>query len=201
MAKAIVVERDGKTSTFAFTKVDRAKLYGRRRRVALDPAGEPCTRAALNEDGSLILRPGMTAQGYFDENQRWLPLKDLVGLDAEGKALEVKPSTLGEPVPLKGPLPAQDLLEVRVSSVYALDPESLDEGLRAELAAGALFRFPFNYRPGWEAGEAWLVANMEGDAFALVGGRVAPEWCEPKVLAPLEGDDEDLDDELDFEMF
>lgn len=200
MAKAIVVERNGKTSTFGFNKVDRSKLYGRRRRVALDPAGEPCTRAALNEDGSLILRPGMMAQGYFDENQRWLPQKDLVGLDARGEPLEQRPSTLGEEVSLDGPLPPQRLLEVRVQSVYALEPESVDEGLRGELADGAIFRFPFNYRPGWDDGEAWLVANVDGDFFALVGGRVVPEWCEPRVLPEIAGDD-DFGDELDFDMF
>ncbi len=63
MAKAIVVEHEGAVSSFAFNKIDRSRLYGRRRRVALDPAARPCTRAALTDDGALLLRSGMTAQG------------------------------------------------------------------------------------------------------------------------------------------
>lgn len=200
MAKAIVVERDGETSTFAFSKIDRSKLYGRRRRVALDPSGQPCTRAALNEDGSLILRQGMTAQGYFDDTQRWVPQAELVGLDPAGEALAVHPSTLGEEVPLGDPIDVREFLEVRVQSVYALDPEGCAPGLRADLESGKIFRFPFNYRPGWDSGFGYLVANMEGLLFAVVGARVEPEWCSPNVLPEL-GEDEDFSDELDFEMF
>jgi hypothetical protein len=66
MAKSIVVDRGGAVSSFDFTKVSRSKLYGRRRRMALDPSGRACTRASLTADGSLLILAGMTAQGYFD---------------------------------------------------------------------------------------------------------------------------------------
>ncbi len=201
MAKAIVVEYQGAASSFAFTKIDRSKLYGRRRRVALDPSAQPCTRASLTEDGGLLLRVGMTAQGYFDEEERWIPHKSLVGLDAEGEALEAHPSTLGEPVPLSGPVEAREVLDLRVQSVYALVPEELAPGLRQELEAGAIYRFRFNYRSGWEEGEAFLVANLEGDFFALTGAKTEPEWCAPNALLEPLGEDEDFGDELDFEMF
>lgn len=200
MAKAILVERQGKVSSFAFNKIDRSRLYGRRRRVALDPSSQPCTRAALTDDGSLLLRVGMTAQGYFDESGRWIPHKALVGLGPDGQPLEVKPSTLGEPVPLEGPVAVEELLDLRVQAVYLLAPEELDAGLRDDLAAGRIFRFRFNYRPGWDDGEAHLIANAEGDVFALTGTRVPPEWAAPNALLPL-GDEEDFGDELDFEMF
>ena len=201
MAKAIVVEHQGVVSSFSFSKIDRSRLYGRRRRVALDPSAQACTRAALTDDGSLLLRLGMTAQGYFDEQQRWIPHKDLVGLDSAGNPLEVQPSTLGEPVPLAGPIAATELLDVRVQTVYLLDPEELGPALQEELRAGAIYRFRFNYRPGWESGEAYLLANLDGDFFALAGPRVSPEWCAPSALLELGGDDEDFGDELDFEMF
>lgn len=200
MAKAIVVEHQGVASSFAFNKIDRSKLYGRRRRVALDPSAQPCTRAVLTEDG-LLVRQGMTAQGYFDENQRWIPQKDLVGLGETGEPLEQRPSTLGDPVPLAGPIPPEEFLDVRVQAVYLLTPEELDPELRERLLAGDIFRFPFNYRPGWESGEAYILANTEGDFFVLTGARSLPEWCAPNALLDPLAEDEDFGDELDFEMF
>lgn len=200
MAKAIVVEHQGVASSFAFNKIDRSKLYGRRRRVALDPSAQPCTRAVLTEDG-LLVRQGMTAQGYFDENQRWIPQKDLVGLSETGEPLEQRPSTLGDPVPLAGPIPPEEFLDVRVQAVYLLTPEELDPELRERLLAGDIFRFPFNYRPGWESGEAYILANTEGDFFVLTGARSLPEWCAPNALLDPLAEDEDFGDELDFEMF
>lgn len=202
MAKAIVVEHRGGVSSFAFHKIDRSRLYGRRRRVALDPASQPCTRASLTtDDASLLLRPGMTAQGYFDEELRWIPSKELVGIDAEGEPLEVQPSTLGEPVALGDPVDPTELLDVRVQAVYLLSPEEFADELKAELLAGKIFRFPFNYRPGWDRGEAFLVANEKGDLFALSGQSWKPDWASPNALLEPLGEDEDFGDELDFEMF
>lgn len=200
MAKSIVVEANGIESSFSFKKVDRAKLYGKRRRIHLDPSGRTCARASLTDDGSLILRQGMTAQGYFDEKGTWIPQKELTGLNADGEALDSRPSTLGQAVPLEGPIPARDFLSVRVYSVYALEPEQLDQDLERRLLDGEIYRLPFNYRPGWEEGSAWLVANMDGGLFALVGRAVEPEWCAPHEL-PQVDDEDDFEDDLDFEMF
>ena len=200
MAKSIVVEKNGIESSFGFKKIDRSKLYGRRQRIHLDPAGRACARASLTDDGSLILRQGMTAQGYFDETGRWIAQKELVGLDAEGQALEPRPSTLGRPVPLEGPIPARDFLSVRVYSVYALEPEQLDDALASSLREGEIYRLPYNYRPGWDEGSAWLVASMEGDLFALVGRQVEHDWCGPHQLPQIDDEDE-FEDDLDFEMF
>ena len=200
MARSIVVEYQGEASSFAFQKVDRSKLYGRRRRVALDPSGAACERAALTEDGSLILRQGMLAQGYFDEGGQWIPHKQLIGLDGEGEPLEQRSSTLGRAVELEGPVPATQLLDVRAQSIYLLEPEELAEALRERLLAGEIFRLPFVYRSSWQESWAWLLANPDGDFFAILGGEASPAWCEPHKLPEVEEDD-DLDDELDFEMF
>lgn len=202
MAKAIVVEHRGGVSSFAFNKIDRSRLYSRRRRVPLDPEGRPCTRAALTgDDASLLVRPGMTAQGYFDEEMRWIPSKELVGIDAEGQPLEMRPSTLGEPVALSAAVDPTALLDVRVQAVYLLSPEELTDELKADLLDGKIFRFPFNYRPGWDDGEAYLIANEKGDFFALSGQRFTPDWAAPNALLEPLGEDEDFGDELDFEMF
>lgn len=200
MARSIVVDYQGEPSSFAFKKIDRSKLYGIRRRVALDPSGAACERAALTEDGSLILRQGMLAQAYFDRDGRWIPNSELVGLDAGGEPLEQRSSTLGHTVPLQGPVPVQELLDVRAQSTYALDPEELGETLKARLLDGDIFRLPFVYRTSWEESWAWLVANTDGEFFAVIGTQTSPLWCEPNRLPEVE-DADDFDDELDFEMF
>lgn len=201
MAKSIIVERNGAQSSFAFKKVDRSKLYGRRRRIHLDPEGRSCARASLTDDGSLILRQGMTAQGYFDETGHWVPQKALVGLDSDGQALEQAPSTLGTSVTLEGPIAARDFLSVRVYSVYALEAEALDAALSESLKNGEIYRLPFNYRPGWEEGSAWLLASTDGELFALVGRHVEHDWCAPHELPQIDDDEDDFEDDLDFEMF
>ncbi|MBO6940659.1 MAG: hypothetical protein JJ863_37140 [Deltaproteobacteria bacterium] len=202
MARQIVVQLGESPSTFDFKKVDRAKLYGSRKRMPLDPTGERCTRASLTEDGALLIQSGMTAQGYFTEDGYWVPNKELIGLDDEGEPVEKRASTLGQPQALEGPLGAEALLDTKVHAVYALDASEVDEALLAKLAEGALYRFPFSYRGDYSEDVAFLVQNGDGDVFALVGRTLEPEWRDPEERIPTFTEDEDDDDdELDFEMF
>jgi hypothetical protein len=202
MARTIILKSGGATSTFGFQRVDRTKLYGVRRRIAMDPDGNICERAALTDDGALLLRKGMTAQGYFDSGGRWIASRDLVGLDDQGQALEPVPSTLGVAQELQGPLPPQELLDLQVNAVYALDEQEVDPGLKQALEQGKIFRFPFNYRSDFRAEVAFLMANDSG-VFALVGQPAEPLWCELEIAAAdLDEDGEDdLDGDFDFEMF
>ena len=55
MAKPLVVSFGGVTASFAVTLVDRSKIYGSRKRVAIDAQGRDCTRAALSSDGATRL--------------------------------------------------------------------------------------------------------------------------------------------------
>ena len=143
----------------------------------------------------------MTAYGYFDETGTWWPNGSLVGLDAEGKALESKKSTLGVAVPLESVGP-QVLLDMRVNTVYILDPAEADEALVDALNGGALFSAPFRYRGGYDTQDAILVGNDEG-LFVVVGKPAEPVWVElAQPPADVFDDEEDEgDDDLDFEMF
>lgn len=201
MAREIMLTLGEAVSSFAFSKVDRSKLYGRRRRVPLDPDGQPCEKAGLTADGALLVRPGMTSQGYFDEGGYWYPVGDLVHLDADGAEVSRFDSTLGVPQPLTEVAP-QALLDVRVQSIYALDASELAPELGAALEAGKIFSFEFTYRAGYKRDQGLLVANAEG-TFALIGQPVTPDWCELDAV-PVEDfaeDDGGFDDDLDFEMF
>ncbi len=200
MARDIIVERGGATSRFSFKKVDRKKLYGQRRRLPLDPDGEVCTRGELSADGALLIRSGMTAQAYFDEDGVWWPNKDLVGIHPDGSTAEHHDSTLNVQQALHE-VPPEVLLDSRIASVYALSPEEVDDALQADLEAGKLFSFKFNYRSGTRPDVGYLVANGTG-MYALIGQPTEADWCELDAI-PIETFDEDdgLDDDLDFEMF
>ncbi len=200
MAKPIIVSLGGVQSRFDHEKLDRAKLYGRRQRQVLDPGGQRCERAELTRDGTLLVRSGMTAQGYFDEQGTWIPSSKLVGLDADGNPVKEVPSTLGEPQTLSGPVDPTEVLDLAVRSVYVLSPEGLDPKLEAELKAGKVYKFTFCYRGGYAAETAFLVGNGTG-FFALVGVPSQTEWIELQTVITETADDADDDEELDFEMF
>ena len=139
MAKPIIVSLGGVESRFDHEKLDRTKLYGKRQRQVLDPGGSRCEKAELTRDGTLLVRTGMTAQGYFDEGGSWVPSNKLVGLGPDGKPLPMIGSTLGESQKLTGPVDATEVLDLAVRSVYALNPEGLDPKLEAELKAGKVY--------------------------------------------------------------
>ena len=199
MARVIAVSLEGDESTFGFASVDRSALYGRRRRVPLDEHGNACTRASILDDGSLLLRSGMTGQGYFLDDGTVLKQADLEGFDADGEPLEKVPSTLGVPQALEGPVDPSDVLDLRVETVYALEPEEVSEALRARLDAGDVYRFAFNYRDDYRAETGMLLANEKG-IFALIGVPTHYEWVSLAVAVDLPAVDEDSDDDLDFEF-
>jgi len=187
-------------SAFDFKKVDRAKLYGKRQRIVLDQEGERCVKAELSEDGSSIIRSGMTMQAYFDPQGEWVENSRLVGLDEEDKPATKVPSTLGEVQEAVLADPGE-LSQNQMVSVYHLTPSSLDDTLSKALDAGQIFRFPFNYRADYSAEVGFLLANKEG-VFVLVTKAATPPWCslESSAVDTFEEESE-IDDDLDFEMF
>lgn len=202
MAKTINVTWNGQSAVFNLKSLDRAALYGKRRRVAFDEAGEACVRASLLGDGSLVLKSGMTGQGYFLPDGRWVAQGDLEGINPDGSPAELVPSTLGVDVALEGPVPIEEVLDMKVSTVYMLEAESLPEALGSSLQSGDCYRFPFNFRPDYRAEMGILLANGEG-TWALIGEPVHHEWSEfgRAVDVVAAAADEDDADDLDFEMF
>lgn len=199
MAKEIVVNFGGKESTFSYRPVDRASLYGKRKRVLLDQNGEPCSRASLLEDGSLLIKSGMTAQGYYLSDGRSYKLAELEGFDLDGKSVDKVPSTLGVAQALEEVAP-EEALNISQQSFYALEASQIDEDLKKSLDEGKIFRFSFNYRDDYLASQALLVSNENG-IFAIIGQPVEHEWVSFQAVVDLPPESEDSDEELDFEMF
>jgi len=199
VAREIVVSFGGKESSFGFKAVERASLYGKRRRVLLDDKGEPCARASLLDDGSLLLRSGMTAQGYFLNDGRSYKQSELEGFDASGKPLAKVPSTLGVSQDLVEVEPEQ-ALNLSQQTIYALEAVDFSKELKAALDAGKIFSFSFNYREDYQAELALLVGNGNG-YFAIIGQPVEHEWVGFQAVVDLPPESDDSDEELDFEMF
>lgn len=200
MARNLVLVLDGEQSEFGIKALNREDIYGKRKRVALDADGELCSKASLLDDGSLLLKSGMTAQGYFTPDGKSYKQAELVAFDASGKEMEKVPSTLGVAQNLSGPLPAETVLDLRVDSIYQLESEQLGEKLAASLAAGKIYGFSFNYRDDYSAESGVLLSNENG-FFALIGKPVEWEWSSLTTVADLPASDVDADEELDFEMF
>lgn len=202
MAKPIVVVLEESESIFSFVKLDRAKLYGTRRRIILGPSNDVCQRAQLTEDGSLLLRSGMTSQGYFDDTGDLISRSDFVGISADGSIVERQPSTLGVAQKLVGPVDAREVLDLALSAVYHATVEKIVSSLENKLKKGEVFRFSLNYYADFQTETAYLLYNDEG-YFILVGMPKTPQWLEPQVLPTEMFESEHLegDDELDFQMF
>jgi hypothetical protein len=201
VARTINIRFKGKESVFSISKLSRAKLYGRKRRIPLGPDGKPCERASLAVNEGILLQKGMTGQGYLDSSGNWLERGTLIGVDSEGKPIEAAKSTLGEFVDAEE-ISVEEVLDLRVSAVYAINPKDMDAKLKKELLAGKRMGFDFNYREDYQMERAVLVANDEG-FFALVGQPTKPQWseCDGAPVSMDEGALEEDEGELDFEMF
>jgi hypothetical protein len=94
MAKGLNLIYKGKESTLDLSSLDRADVYGKRRRVALDPTGQPCVRVSMLGDGSLTLKSGMTGQGYFLSDGTVFKQAELEAFTVDGKKLDKTPLLL-----------------------------------------------------------------------------------------------------------
>jgi len=200
MAKTINIAYKGESAVFAYKPIDRGVLYGKRRRVPFDADGNECAKASLLEDGSLLIKSGMTAQGYFTPDKVWVAQGDLEAINRDGTTPELFPATIGEVVEATQLSPVE-ALNLRFGTTYALEPEVLSEGIKNELDSGVVLTFPFNPRADYEVETGVLVGNENG-YFALIGQKNQYEFVGlASVVSVAEEANSDTSDDLDFEMF
>ena len=200
MAKTINVLFNGEKAVFTYKPIDRSDLYGRRRRVAFDTEGNECSKASLLSDGSLLLQSGMTAQGYFQNDGKWVPQSELSAITSDGKPLELYPSTVGIEVNLEEVTP-QEALSYSFSNTYLLEPDELSPRIQELLNSGKIFSFPFNAKEDYKVETGFLVGN-DSAYFALIGNRVEYKVCTLAEIASVTDETSDSSsDDLDFEMF
>jgi hypothetical protein len=200
MAKTINISYKGESAVFGYKPIDRGVLYGKRRRVPFDADGNECAKASLLEDGSLLIKSGMTAQGYFTPDKVWVAQGDLEAINPDGTTPELFPATIGEVVEATQLSPVE-ALNLRFGTTYALEPEVLSAGIKKELDSGVVLTFPFNPRADYEVETGVLVGNENG-YFALIGQKNQYEFVGlASVVSVAEEANSDTSDDLDFEMF
>jgi hypothetical protein len=199
MAKSIALRLADEASSFAFVKLDREKLYGRKERQVVDPEGQRCYPAWLSSDGAALVPPGGLALVYVDDGFATVERSALKAVDEQGAELPLQPSTLGVEQTLV-PATPQDLLDHVITTVYQLQAETLGPALGAALAAGQLFRAPFNYRDDYALEVIFLVRNEAG-IFGLVGKPSNFGFIQRELVPTAPSvEDDDLGDDLDFTM-
>jgi hypothetical protein len=200
MAKSIALRLGSEASSFAFTRLDRDKLYGRKERQIVDQDGRRCASAYLSSDGAALVPSGGLAMLYVDEHYATIERSTLRAVDDQGADVPLVPSTLGIEQDLEGPVPPQRLLDHAIHTVYQLQSETLGAQLSDALTAGKIFCAPFNFRDDYQRQMLFLVRNDTG-IFALIGSPRGFAFVTREV-APTGAADEadDLADDLDFTM-
>ena len=199
MAKSIILNKNDSTSIFQLKKIERKKLYGYKKRLAVDENNNECKRGSLTEDGQILIKSGMTSQGWFIDGGKQIESDEIGAIDENNNELELIPSTLGINKDLEGPSDPKDLLDLSITNVYSIIPDQISDDLKSSLEKGEIWKFNFNFRSDYRMETAYILKNESG-YFAIVGIPFNIKMLIPNE-APPEDEDEDMNDEIDFEMF
>lgn len=187
MSTQLDVTFQGRPLSLRMVAIDRRRLLGGTRVVALDADGRECRTANLTRDGKYLLLPGSTADMYVDVEGNSVERSTLTRLD--GAPAQAKHAV--GPVELEGPVQVHELLDGVATRVHRLDAEALHPALDAALRAGAAFRL----KGPRTTGTTYLFAN---DAGVFL---VSTEPCGFQFVGPnqvvtdteLDEDDDDTD--------
>lgn len=183
------------------TKVERKKLYGYSETQAVDPEGRICQQAGIDGNGMTIVPKGATKVGMVTDGGEWMTSDDLQAVHADGRTVELIPSSFDEEIQLETTASAEELLRLIIASVYELSGEGTEE-LAAEVGQ-QIFRFPFSYKGGYEASTAFLIASGTS-VFVLTGELADFPMVGINDTGIIDEDYEEAeidDEELDFSMF
>ena len=200
MAAYLDLIYQGQPNRFTLAAIDRKRLHGFTKRLALDADGHECVTAHLTRDGRFLLTAGSTADLYINERGDCVPRPDLVPVGGDGRAIHTAAPTSGRAQEAEGPVPVDELLECVIVKAYALTPESLAPALQAALAGGAVFKVPHRSRKATQPAAAFLLANETG-LFLVQTEPCGFEFVGPEQL-PAEVDrlGDDQGEEFDFDQ-
>jgi len=202
--RIIEIMHNGKTSNFTLTKINRSRLYGSKRRIAVDAHGQECSRAALTRDGRHILPNGGSAMLYLDEQGDVVERNQLRAIDPEGDVIKPGESTPDAALEVVQAGEAAEVLECGITHVYALEPVFICAELEASLSQGAIYRLPFPTPTGSNNRQSFLLGNNTGYFLLLCCERTGFEFiglAEADLSPPDIGEDGyDAGDDIDFGM-
>jgi len=152
----------GTKSRFVMSVIDRKRLHGFTKRVALDPDGNECAMANLTRDGRHVLSSGSTVDLYVNERGDSVSRPELTPVNSDGRTLETLSPTTGRSQEVEGPISPYEFLDHVAVKVFSLDPEEISAALRSALARGEIFKIPFRPRKTVRETPAFLLANEKG---------------------------------------
>jgi len=153
MAKRdLEIRFQGRPSKFSMHQIDRKRLYGYRRRIALDSQSRECATAHLTRDGRFLLPAGSTAHVYVNEHGD--------AVERSGMA-EARADDSSRGLEIQGPVPIEELLNHVAVKAYALSPKLVDPRLLEALRRGEIFRVP-SENGSTPSSISFLLANEHG---------------------------------------
>lgn len=198
MAKTLNFIFNDKRFCLTPTKIERKKLYGWTELQVVTPDGEQCVPAGLNSDGVTLIPQGATKTGMLTESGQWMDRCDLVALNADGVEAQAIPSSFESAIKLTNKAKVNDLLNCNINAVYQIYGEDVEELSHA--VGNDIFCFPFSYRGGYEAADAFLLAK-DTNLFILMGNNRDYEFVGLEQEGVIDDDGEfEVEDELDFGM-
>ena len=198
MAREILLNLNKKKSSFAISKIDRKKLYGFKKRLFLDDKGEECSKANLEEETGIVFVNSDISSCYLDHKGNYIEKNDLEAINENDKKVKKEDSTIGKEVNLNS-ITTEDALNLKVNSVYHLEPKEFDKNLKSKLDKGEVFSFPFNYYADFKL-EDGIILKSEKEYFALIGRKTSCHWVGENSDDLPEDVEEFEDNDLDFEM-
>lgn len=198
MSTYLDVSYQREKSRFAMTAIDRKRLHGYTKRLALDADGNECATAHLTRDGRFLLPAGSTADLYLNNEGDCVPRTDLVAVGSDGRALDTLAPTTGQPQEVEGPVSPEEILDCVIVRAYALVAETLSPALQSALVGGAILKVPYRPRKTTQATTTFLLANDTGMYL------VQTEPCGFEFVGPeqvlVEADAWADDDEFEFDQ-
>ena len=198
MAREILLNLNKKKSSFAISKIDRKKLYGFKKRMFLDEKNKECSKANLEEETGIVFVNSDISSCYLDHKGNYIEKSDLEAINENGKKIKKEDSTIGKEVNLNS-ITTEDALNLKVNSVYHLEPKEFDKNLKLKLDNGEVFSFPFNYYADFKL-EDGIILKSEKEYFALIGRKTSCHWVGENSDDLPEDVEEFEDNDLDFEM-
>ena len=198
MARELILNLNKNKSTFEISKIDRKKLYGFKKRLLLDEKGKECSKANLEEETGIVFVSSDISSSYLDHKGNFVEKKELEAINDEGKKVKKEESTLGKEVDLAS-TSIEDALNLKVNSVYYLEPKDFDKDLKSKLDKGEIFSFPFNYYADFKLEDA-MILKSEKEYFALIGRKTSCHWIGENSDDLPEEVEEFEEDDLNFEM-
>jgi hypothetical protein len=201
MAKPLVLKFGDAEIPCQLSRVERSDLYGFVDTEALDEKGRRCSLATLADDGRSVIASGGTALVTLSPDGNWLDKKQCVPTDAVGQRITPVASSYSAPVPLEKTATVDEYLSHDIRSVYQIGAETDLSPLMAELKKGTIYTFPYSFRGGLEADQAFLLLAADGTPFIAIGCPTKLEFVGLEQTATLaEEDDGEGEDAIDFAM-